>query len=57
MKRIKAIIQREEYYDVPDDFSLNEESFKSIFPNITVLNSVQIISISNMIPDQSKIEE
>ena len=56
MKRLRTVVQREEFYDVPDDFILDEESFKALLPNISIINSVQVIS-TTVIHANKEVEE
>lgn len=51
MKRIRVLKQTEEYYEVPDNFELNELTYKELSPCISIVQSVQVLNISDF-PDE-----
>ena len=46
MKRIRVMKQSEEYYEVDDDFELNELTYKDLSPVISIVQSVQLINVT-----------
>lgn len=51
MKRLRVMKQSEEYYEVPDDFELNELTFKELTPVISIIQGIQVLSVSQFAPD------
>lgn len=51
MKRLRVMKQSEEYYEVSDDFELNELTFKDLSPVISIIQGIQVIGVSQFSPD------
>lgn len=47
MKRLRVMKQTEEYYEVSDDFELNELTFKELTPCVSIIQGIQVLGISN----------
>ena len=52
MKRIRVLKQTEEYYEVPDNFELNELTYKELSPCISIVQSVQVLNISDFLDEK-----
>ena len=46
MKRIRVMKQSEEYYEVDDDFELNESTYKDLSPVVSIVQGVQLINVT-----------
>ena len=46
MKRIRVMKQSEEYYEVDDDFELNELTYKELSPVVSIVQNVQLLSVT-----------
>ena len=46
MKRIRVMKQSEEYYEVDDDFELNELTYKELSPVVSIVQGVQLINVT-----------
>ena len=46
MKRIRVMKQSEEYYEVDDDFELNELTYKDLSPMVSITQGVQLLSVT-----------
>ena len=47
MKRLRVLKQSEEYYEVPDNFELNELTFKELTPCVSIIQGIQVLGVSN----------
>ena len=59
MKRLRVMKQTEEYYEVADDFELNELTFRDLSPVISIIQGIQVLNVTPFQPDkvQEQIEE